>query len=215
MKIRTIDQLLRRIADDHVWRIREISALRSQCRANSNTHHAQHALRRAFLPIAYAHWEGFVKKASHYYLEFVAMQGLKLSEMSLPFASMYLLQVERKNVLSEKSYALVEVCDTLLNRPNDRVNLEYKNAISTKSNLDSKVLESTCRSLGLDYKEFKPKEQFIKKLLSARNNIAHGEYREINIEEIDETKNEIIWLIDRFRNKIENAAAESEYKIVN
>lgn len=215
MKIRTIDQLLDRIADDHVWRILEISALRSQCLANFKTIQVQDALRRAFLPMAYAHWEGFVKKTSHYYLEFVAMQRLNLSELSFPFASMYLLQEQRRNVQSGKSFALVEVCDILVNRANSRVNLEYKNVISTNSNLDSKVLDSTCRSLGLDYSDFKPKELFIKNLLSARNNIAHGEGRQIDKKEIDETKNEIIWLIDRFRKKIENAAAESEYKIVN
>ncbi|MFC3119433.1 MAE_28990/MAE_18760 family HEPN-like nuclease [Jhaorihella thermophila] len=89
MKVRTVDQLLDRISSERVWRIREIAALRSQCFSTSVSVDAQRAVRRSFLPIAYAHWEGFVKKSSHYYLEFVSMQGLKLCELNWPFVSLF------------------------------------------------------------------------------------------------------------------------------
>lgn len=215
MKVRTIDQLLDRISSERVWRIREIAALRSQCFSKSVSVDAQRAVRRAFLPIAYAHWEGFVKKSSHYYLEFVSMQRLKLSELNWPFVSLYLVKEHQADLLSSGSFALEGVCQTIANRSEDRVRLHYKDVISTKSNLNSDVLRHICRSLGLNYSDFQPKELFIDAgLLAKRNHIAHGEAQDIDGDELDSVKEEVIWLIDCFRNKVENAAINSEYKLM-
>jgi len=214
MKVRTIDQLLDRIGSERVWRIREIAALRSQCFSTSIPVDAQRALRRSFLPIAYAHWEGFVTKTSHYYLEYIAMQRLTLSELNWPFVSLYLLKEYNRKISASGSYALEDVCRAVILRANDRVRLQYKDVISTRANLNSEVLRDICRSLGLEYTEFQAKELFIDAgLLGKRNHIAHGEAQDIDKDEIESVKTEVVGLIDCFRNKIENAALNSQYRM--
>ena len=64
------------------------------------------------------------------------------------------------------------------------------------------------------YSVFQPKELFIDAgLLGKRNYIAHGVAQDIDREELDSVKDELIWLIDCFRNKVENAAINSEYRL--
>lgn len=213
MKVRTLDQLFDWISGDRVWRIREIAALRGQCYTPRLSPEAQRALRRSFVPIAYAHWEGFVKKSSHYYLEFVAMQRLRLCDLSLPFASMYLMRECRSSLSMTNSFALTEVCRMIVERAEDRVQLPYRDIVPTRSNLNSEVLKNICNALGLDYEGFQTKEIFLDaKLLGKRNHIAHGETQDVDQDELDLIKDEVVGLIDAFRSKIENAATNGEFR---
>jgi hypothetical protein len=213
MKIRTIDQLQSKIDDERVWRIKEIAALSSQCFLQATSVSASRALRRSFIPIAYAHWEGFVKKSAHYYLEFVAMQGLPLKQLSSPFMSMYLVQKCSSSLSHKGSYSLMEVCETLLAEGNGPVRLIYNDIISTESNLNSEVLENICETLGLDYGNFELKKLFIDVgLVKKRNKIAHGELQDIEEGELDDIKVQVVNLIDLFKTEIENAAALSKFK---
>jgi hypothetical protein len=182
MRIRTIDQLLDKVSNERVWRIREISTLRSQCFAPGLSGHTAKALRRSFIPIAYAHWEGFTKKTAHYYLEFVAMQGLKLGELNSAFVSLYLWKECATSLARGKAFSLVDVCDALLRRSDQQVRIQYKDVISTNSNLDSKALSDICSTLGLPFRHFETKALFIDaKLVGKRNHIAHGEDQDLKL----------------------------------
>lgn len=213
MKIRTIDQLLDKVSAERVWRIREISALRSQCYASNLPEHAAKALRRSFVPIAYAHWEGFVKKTAHYYLELVAMQRLPLGELNSSFMSLYLWKEYGTTLARGKATSLVEVCDALTTQNATQVRIHYKDIISTNSNLDSKTLLEICSTLGLSFDQFETKTLFIDaKLVGQRNHIAHGEDQEISKSDMEDIKDEVVGLIDIFRNEVENAAATNAFK---
>ncbi len=214
MKIRTIDQLQSKIDDERVWRIKEIAALSSQCFQQASSVSASRALRRSFIPIAYAHWEGFVKKSSHYYLEFVAMQGLPLRQLSSPFMSMYLVQKCALSLSQKGSYSLTEVCNTLMTNNDEPVRLIYNDVIWT-DNLNSDVLRAICETLGLDYGNFELKKLFIDVgLVKKRNKIAHGELQEVEANELDDVRVQVVNLIDLFKTEIENAVALSKYKSV-
>lgn len=213
MKIRTVDQFLDKVSAERVWRIREISSLRAQCYAQDLPEHAAKALRRSFVPIAYAHWEGFVKKVSHYYLELVAMQGLRLEELNSAFMSLYLWRECASSLSRGKAASLVEVCDALLMRGAQQVRLHYKDVISTNSNLDSRTLFDICSTLGLSFTAFETKALFIDaRLVGQRNRVAHGENQEILKADIEEMKDEVVLLIDIFRAEIEKAASSSAFK---
>ncbi|MBP7002349.1 MAE_28990/MAE_18760 family HEPN-like nuclease [Amaricoccus sp.] len=212
MKIRTVDQFLDRVSADRVWRIREIASLRSQCYSHGLSQHVAMALRRSFVPIAYAHWEGFVKKAANYYLEFVAMQGLRLKDLNSSFMSIYLWRECSTSLSRGKHNSLVDVCNALMDRELHQVRLHYKNVISTNSNLDSRTLSDICLTLGVSFRVFETKTMFIDaKLVGQRNNIAHGENQEITKESLEEIKDEVVLLIDLFRNEIENAAVSGSF----
>lgn len=216
MKIRTVDQLQRKIDDERVWRIREIAALNSQCFIQANSTNAAKALRRSFIPIAYAHWEGFVKKSAHYYVEFVAMQGLSLKQLSSPFMSMYLVQKCASTLSQKGTYSLMEVCKTLMAENDGPVRLIYNDVVSADSNLNSEVLKTICDSLGLEYSHFEVKKLFIDVgLVKKRNKIAHGELQDVEAGELEEIKDQVVNLIDLFKTEIENAAALSKFRTVH
>lgn len=213
MKIRTVDQFLDKVSTERVWRIREIASLRSQCYTRDLPEHAAKALRRSFVPIAYAHWEGFVKKTAHYYLELVAMQGLQLGELNSSFMSLYLWKKCGTSLSRGKASSLVEVCNTLMTQNATQVRIQYKDVISTNSNLDSKTLLEICSTLGLSFDVFRTKALFIDAtLVGQRNHIAHGENQEISKADMEKIKEEVVALIDIFRNEIENAATSSAFK---
>lgn len=213
MRIRTVDQFLDKVSADRVWRIREISALRSQCYAPGIPDYAASALRRSFVPIAYAHWEGFVKKTGNYYLEFVAMQGLRLEELNSTFMSLYLWKECAASLARGKAFSLVDICEALMTRNEQKVRIHYKDAIPTNSNLDSKTLMDICSTLGISFQAFATKSLFIDaKLVGQRNHIAHGDSQEILKQDLDEIKSEVVFLIDAFRNEIENAVTSSAFK---
>lgn len=213
MRIRTIDQLLDKVSAERVWRIREISSLRSHCYTPNLPEHAAKALRRSFVPIAYAHWEGFVKKTAHYYLELVAMQRLPLGELNSSFMSLYLWKEYGTSLARGKASSLVEVCNALTTQNATQVRIHYKDIISTNSNLDSKTLLEICSTLGLSFDPFKTKTLFIDaKLVGKRNHIAHGEEQEISKEDMEDIKGEVVGLIDIFRNEVENAATLNAFR---
>ncbi len=213
MRISTVDQFLDKVSAERIWRIREISLLRSQCFAQDLSEPVAKAMRRSFIPIAYAHWEGFVKKTANYYLEFVAMQGLRLCDLNSSFMSLYLWKECASSLSRGKASSLVDVCDVLLARGTHRVRIHYKDVISTNSNLDSKTLLDICSTLGLSFEIFKTKTLFIDAVLvGKRNQIAHGESQDIGKADLENIKIEVIALIDRFRNEVENAVTSSAFK---
>lgn len=213
MRIQTVDQFLDKVSAERVWRIRELSSLRSQCYSPGLPEYAAKALCRSFIPIAYAHWEGFVKKTANYYLELVAMQGLRLGELNSAFMSLYLWKNCAASLSRGKVSSLVDVCDALMMRTEEKVRIQYRDVISTNSNLDSKTLLEICSSLGLSFSAFETKALFIDlRLVGQRNHIAHGESQEVLKGDLDVIKNEVVLLIDLFRNEIENAATTSAFK---
>ena len=213
MKVRTKDELLRKVDSDRVWRIREISSLRSECLASHRSDYAQQALRRSFIPIAYAHWEGFVKKAAHYYLEFVVMQNLSLGQLNYPFLSLYLCQRFSTNLQRQNHFRLADACQLMVEDPDLRGRIRYKDIISTKSNLDSKTLRDICSTLALPFSRFETKTMFLDAgLVGKRNNIAHGELQEVDEGEMETIKTEVVGLIDIFKNEVENAATLETFK---
>jgi MAE_28990/MAE_18760-like HEPN len=213
MKIRTVDELQTRIDAERIWRIREISALRSQCFIKNDSAAVSKAIRRSFVPIAYAHWEGFVKKSAHYYLEFVAMQGLSLKELNSQFKSMYLMQKCSTNLSLSKSHSLIEVIETVMGESKGAVKINYQDVISTNWSLNSDVLKDICDSLGLNYKQFESKRFFIDVgLIKNRNKIAHGELQDIDEVNLEEIKTQVVDLIGHFKTEIENAAIMNTFR---
>ncbi|UWF67893.1 MULTISPECIES: MAE_28990/MAE_18760 family HEPN-like nuclease [unclassified Brucella] len=212
MKVRTVEQLVDKVNQDRVWRIREIDALTKQCELKSNPSHIREALRKAFLTMLYAHWEGFVKNTADNYLEFVAMQGLKLGALQVCFLSIYLKNKFPSSFESKKNSSLLQICSELFYNTDNVIKIDYKNVISTNSNLNFDTLEEICRCLGLESTIFSSKKNFIDmRLVGRRNKIAHGNYERIDEEEIAELKATVIEMIDSFKNEVENAAVEKRY----
>ena len=107
----------------------------------------QNAALRFSVPILYAHWEGFVKKSTEVYLEYVAKKYLKHNELKPQFIALSLSkklgQLEIKN-LEEKS----KTVEFLINEFDKSSNILTKNVIQTKSNLKYYVFRKFSLLLG-------------------------------------------------------------------
>ncbi len=70
-KIRSLTNLADALAAEFAWRKKELHGLKTIVIANEKTHNRDLCIRAA-VTLLYAHWEGSVKQAAGYYLEFVA-----------------------------------------------------------------------------------------------------------------------------------------------
>lgn len=213
MKIRTVDDLVQKIADDRVWRIREITMLKRACLNPESSDREKEVQRRAMIPLAYAHWEGFVKGVGQNYLNFVACQRLTLAELTPCFQSIYFSVEMAGELRAEKRHRIVNVLKKLDEDSGSRVYIKTKGVISTQDNLNSDALRDVCLNLGLCYSSFLGFVPFIDKvLLAKRNCIAHGENIFITEENVDEVCSNVVSCIDQFRIEIENSAINGSYK---
>lgn len=209
--MRTVSDLVDRIAEDLVWRRRELSDLRAVVQSNETALRSR-VLIRASVALLYAHWEGFVKKASTYYLEFVANQRLPYRQLTANFIALKLKSKFSELSASEKISGANELAHFFCSELDSRSNIPHKKAIDTKSNLSSTVLIDILNALGLNADNFKTKLSYIdNKLVNPRNHIAHGEELAVDLEEYLELHDEVIALIELFRNEIENSSVQKKY----
>lgn len=167
---------------------------------------------RAGVAILYAHWEGFLKSSAENYIEFVSRQNLRNDQLSPNFLALSARRMltDTMNIgRAEQAIALVRFFLEDMSKPSA---LAYRNAISTESNLSSKVLRNIVFSLGLNYAHFETKAVLIdEKLLAKRNGIAHGQFLDIDLVEFEELFKDISTLLETWRNELENACVTRRY----
>lgn len=212
MSIRTIEELISKLADDLAWRKKELSEVKSLIESKTVSPQRHNALIRSGICILYAHWEGFVKLASNHYLEYVRIQKLRHDELSSNFLALAMKTKLNEAKETNKPSLFIPVCDFFLFELDTRCSLP-KDAISTASNLSSEILKEITDILGIDYSSFSTKSMLIdSKLLKNRNEIAHGNYLTIDTEAYEELHREVVGMLDMFRNQIENAAISKRYR---
>ena len=211
--IRTTDQLLAKIAEDRIWRRKELTELKALVMTFKDDILRSRVLIRAAVALLYAHWEGFVKKSSSYYLEYVASHQLPYKNLSTNFVGLKLRSKFIELGASEKisgGNALAEFFCTELDQ---RSSLPYKNAVDTKSNLSSKVLIDILDALGLDASQFDTRLKFIDtNLVTPRNHIAHGEVIDMTVEDYLVLHDDVLALIETYRNEVENASVTGRFE---
>lgn len=206
----TYNELIDSVAKDYAWRRKELKIIKDQIPPNPSP--KQSAALRFSVPILYAHWEGFVKKACELYLEFVAKKYLKHSELKPQFVALSLSKnlgsLEIKNI-QERTKAV----EFLINEIGKSSNVLTKNVIQTKSNLRYNVLEEILFIIGIDETNFAHKKSLINDLVDSRNNIAHGDYLRVEYEAYNSMHQDTQLLMEQLKTEIENAATLEEYKI--
>lgn len=210
-KIRGVNELTDYLDKEISWRIKEIANLKISIKISDNPH--QKTLIRSAIPLLYAHWEGFVKKASEAYLNFVQNQNHSYGELSKCFIAIGLRKEINKLMESKKTAKLyISLIECIYNSTEKTTDINFSNSISTTSNLSSSVFDNIAVSLGIETNFFEPKYNFIdKSLLYRRNNIAHGEYLELDNKSYSDLSEEVLTLIRQFKTEIENSAVQKKY----
>ncbi len=209
MKVRSIDELEGLISREFAWRRKELTNLKNL--SLSAKEPLQSTLLKSSIAMLYSHWEGFIKKSSIAYCEYINHQGLNYGELIGNFSVCAVInefqgQYPHKNfksifkVLNDKSlYAKSCKIDT-------------EKYIDTGSNLNSNVLKEITQKVGVDYSFYELKENLIdEKFLGLRNAVSHGEFRSISEGDFVELYTEITSLINIFKNQILNAAIQKSY----
>lgn len=209
-KIRTLTQLQDFLDKESLWRIKEIDDLKHLVRSSESVR--RDTMIRAGVPLLYAHWEGFIKNSSLGYLNFVNNQRHKYNELTSCFIVFGLRKKLNDLSFSRQSHLNIEIVDFLLTELSERTVLQMKEAIDTESNLNSSVFENIALAIGIEPEPFKKKYDLIdESLLKRRNEIAHGEYVDLDSDAYRKLADEIITLMRNYKTEIENSASLKKY----
>lgn len=204
--IRTVDELLDRIAEELVWRRRELTDMRALVQESNGKLRARVVV-RAGVALLYAHWEGFVKTVASHYLEYVASHRIPYRRLSPNFVALSIRSKFQELGGSQKISSANAVADFFCTSLDSQSRIPYKNMVETKSNLSSKVLQDILATLGLDQAQFQTRLNFIdSSLVNPRNHIAHGESLSLTVDEYLSLHDDVLALIETFRNEVENSS---------
>ena len=211
MRIRSLIQLIEFLNDDLAWRKRELTTVNFMLERSRQ--HQRGPLLRAAVCLLYAHWEGFVKTAATGYISFVATRGLRYRDLTSNFVALGLRPEIREAGQSNRPSVHTSMVERLLSDLSDNAELDWRNSVNTRSNLNADTLREVLALLGLNNVNYLSKGQLLnEKLLANRNRVAHGERVEIDPSDYDLLHNEIIQLADWFSTDVQNAAATGQYR---
>lgn len=205
--------LSNQLTQDRIWRIREISDLRSLTERADPIQ--QRVLLRSLVTMCYAHWEGYVRFSARKFLEHIALRKLRYDEIERQFFRNYFLP--RLTALSSNKGSLEDRCtliDNILDFSDRRFSHVNNDLVNTQSNLNFDVFRDICLICGVSVEKFASKQVFIDVfLLKRRNSIAHGEDTLVGIEDLLKLVDESIELMRTFGDDLENRAVLKTYKL--
>lgn len=205
----TQHELSKLLDDELAWRRKELNLIKNYIPAEKNL--KQDAALRFNIPLLYAHFEGFVKKSTEYYLQYVAGLYLKHSELQPQFISLSLSKkigiLEMKNI-EEKTNAIQFILENF----EQRSNILTKNVIQTKSNLRFNIFKEILFTICLDENQFSKYETLINDLVDTRNFIAHGDYIKVDLATFNIMFDDIQEIMTNLKTEIENSVLNHKYK---
>lgn len=210
-RLRQVNDLYDAMAEDFAWRKKELHLIKSDVHRNRDTNH-EYVSVRGGIALLYAHWEGFVKNASTLYVRFISDQRCRYDELSDTFVA---LTIRSKVAIASQSKSTADhhfIVNLLRKRQNERGVVQPKGAISTRSNLNTDVLQEIIQSLDLDFRPFESKRNLIdESLLANRNTVAHGSYVSMSVDGYLDLHDEIIGLMQTLFDQILDSASRKRY----
>ena len=211
MKLRTQQQILDAIDNELAWRTKELNNLCTSL-GDARDGFRVNLARSAFV-IVYAHWEGGVKQCASYFLEYVARQKHKYSELKSNFVAVACSSAIQQAASSGRLHVYAQVVDFLLFNQDDRYQKPSTFEIQTDSNLSSKVMDNICFNIGVSLgDDLELSRNFIdRNLLKVRNSIAHGGQDSIDEKFLIEARDRVLKLLGIFRIELQNAVVRKSY----
>lgn len=209
MKLRTVDEFEDAVARERAWRRRELTTLLFD--AQGERPKLLPLRLRAGVTLLYAHWEGLIKAIAQYYLEFVLQRRMNYDELCDPLLATALKS--RLNAFQQAKTISVHLDFVRFLRSEMATQATMNTAVQTEANLNSTVLREVVTRLGIPYSRYELNEKLIdERLLRSRNEIAHGEFLNIELAEFETLHREITSMLDAFTADVLNAAAQAEYR---
>jgi len=210
MKVRSIDELENVISKEFSWRRKELTNIRNL--SLSSKKHMKTTLLRSGIVLLYSHWEGFVKKVSIAYCEYINHKGLRYEQLITTFHVCALLEEFQGQYPHRNFKSALSIVDGTAISLSNKCKIDSDKYIDTESNLNSSILKEITMKIGVDYSVYELKENLIdERFLGVRNAISHGESRIIEENDFIELFDEITILIETFKNQILNCAIQKSY----
>lgn len=211
MKIRTASQFFNAIGDEFSWRHKELLDFRLLMRTANSI--AQKVLIRAGVPLAYAHWEGFIKSGTELLLNFVSQQNLQNKDLSDAYYTHSIKTYIAQLIESTRAINVTNAACFVRDSADKRAEIRHKNYVDTESNLSSDVFDQIARSIGIDVQSYKYLYPYIdESIVASRNKIAHGEFVELNPDDFHALIDRVSDLIRMYKTDLENIVANNSYK---
>ncbi len=212
MKIRNATQFIRAIGDEFSWRHKELLDMRLLTKTSSFAN--QHVLIRAGVPLAYAHWEGFIKTSSELLLNFVSNQGLQNKELSDPYFT-HSVKTHIVSVLeSTRALTVSDAACFVRDAANRKADIRHRNYVDTSSNLSSDVFEQIARSLGVNLTPYRHYFPYIDEtIVNGRNKIAHGEYMQLTVLDFHALVDRVSDLVRMYKTDLENIVINKKFQV--
>lgn len=215
MKIRTTDELDDRIREDYTWRRHELQFFDQQLASASTI--ASRSLLRASVALLYAHWEGFIKTACHYYLCYIASLKLPTDKLAPEMAALSLRSVIQKGADTASAALHIEMVTEFREGSAARAKIPTsRDAIRTKSNLSFSVLHNILTSVGINPVQYEHAADLINlQLVDYRNRIAHGQDDYIERSEWRDLQAEVLSIMESIANELVNNAVLKNYLVAS
>ncbi len=183
------------------WRRKEILEIKNILLNKQNSKEAE-VLSKSVILISYSHWEGYVKKSSEAYLNYIKRAAPSANKLSNRILASFIMNVNE----AESKYKHIGKLLRILDSQNDPINFNISKMIDPKSNLNSDILDCIMCNLGIESEIFETKKHYIdEKLLGQRNKFAHGEDQYSEITEATGIAATVIELMDNYKTLIENS----------
>lgn len=214
MKAITLEKFNDTLDADLAWRKKEIEFLKN--RAAYCKPIAQESYIRSGIALAYAHWEGFIKKSSNQYLEYVFSQKKKFNELTDNFFGIRICNELLKDAKSEKQYLYTTFSENYLytySQPTDFIPKNFIDSKTIHSNLTPELFTEILQIIGIKEKLFSMKYSFInEKILKNRNEIAHGERTiDITYDDLQAVSLTVIEMLDQYKDTLLDYAINKKY----
>ncbi|GBQ04121.1 hypothetical protein SSP531S_56120 [Streptomyces spongiicola] len=175
--------------------------------------HRLSCIARSAVVLAYAHWEGFVKRGSGDYVKFINGAGIKVADLKFPFQAAYVLSTFKRASNSVKTRYLGELLQEIDARRAEVFSVPPDKCIDTESNLSSNVFKEIVQGVGLDILPlYETRSVFIdQRIVLARNQVAHGELVSFDAVDVKDRIDGVRLLIDTYADQLKNAASADAY----
>jgi hypothetical protein len=209
-KLRTRADFQEFLDKEFAWRLKEMADIKAAIRAAEPT--SRKAIIRAGVPILYAHWEGFVKGASEALLTFINNQGCTYRSLKPCFIVFGAKKKVHDLSTSGDAVQNIAAVEFFLNELDSRADITFAGSINTEANLNSKVFERIATSVGVNAGTYETKYVLIdSSLLKRRNNIAHGEFLDVERDDFEKLSDEVIILLRFYKNDLQNLVQTNYY----
>ena len=194
------------------WRRREISDLKRAIKDASSV--SRNSLLRAFIPVLYAHWEGFSVRACQIFFKYITDRKVLISGLSPHYGHLIFMKKFSSAMSSRPSFdERIRILSEIRGTSDLRFSRLPDELIEAGSNLNTARMRSLCVLCGIDSSFMNGAEDLVDiKMLKRRNEIAHGEWSTIDFKEVDGLSDGIFDLVTTFRNQLETVIWDDGFR---